>query len=62
MEWLAVKLTAAAHSFSGIGRGFFLVLRQILNCSLTLLSQGRGVWVIFRLHWLSSFGLLDNRS
>ena len=43
MECVAVKLTAACHSFSGIGRGLFRVLRQILNCSLTSLRLGRGV-------------------
>ena len=39
MECLAVKFTAAAHNFLGIGRRLFLVLRQVLNCSLTSLSQ-----------------------
>jgi hypothetical protein len=35
MECLAVKFTAAANNFSGIGWELFLVLRQVLNSSLT---------------------------
>ena len=38
---------AAVHSFSGIGRGLFLVLRQILNCFLTSLIVGHGIGYFF---------------
>jgi hypothetical protein len=62
MECLAVKFTAAAHNFLGIGRGLFLVLRQVLNRSLTSLKLWPGIGWLFWGIGYPLFRLLDNRS